>query len=102
MLVPFLAADVGLIDFDRPLELLTLNCPRLADPVFQVPRRLLGNAQVSVQLHAGRSLDVGRHDVDCQCPLAVSQLGTVHKAVRLDAEILAAIAATERHCGVTI
>jgi hypothetical protein len=62
-----------------------------------VPRRLLGDAKVAVQLHVGHALNVGREQVERQRPLTQWQLEIVHDRPGLDPEIPPAVATAEGH-----
>ena len=50
VLVAFLAAEIGLVDFDRPGPRIRPFVPGLADPMGQVPGRGLPDAEVAMQL----------------------------------------------------
>ena len=84
-------ADVALVGLDRTLEGLTLEVvPALADAMRQVPRRLLRDAEVTVQLYAGDALKAGVEQVDGYGPLLVAELRVPHHRADLHAEELAA------------
>ena len=64
-----LAADVVLIDLDRPFELIIVGVPSLADAMEHMPSGLLGDAQVAVELHRRNALDVCADLVERYRPL---------------------------------
>ena len=66
----------------------------------EVPGRLLRDAQLAAQLHAGDALDAGGQQVDGQRPGAVAELGVGHDRVGAHGEALAAAAAAVGHAGV--
>ena len=92
-----LTAYVVLIDLDRPAELVLAVVPRLADAVEHVPRGLLRDAQVAVELHGRHALEVRADLVERYSPLAERQVGALHNRIGLDAEIASAVAAEEGH-----
>ena len=53
VLVAFLAAEIRFIDLHRARHRLRRSTERLPDAVGEMPCRLLGDPQITVQLHAG-------------------------------------------------
>ena len=68
VLVLLFAPHVGFINFDWTGERRGVVRPSFPNPVGQMPGGFLCNAQIAVQLHAGRSLDAGRQQVERQRP----------------------------------
>ena len=97
---PILAADERLIGLYRAYERRVLALPRFPDAVRQMPRRLLRDVEIAVQLHAGRALESGRQQVDGDGPHTVSEVAVCHRRPGLGREELAAVAAAERHARV--
>ena len=64
---------------------------RLADAVSHVPRVLVGDAQLAMQLHRRQTLEVRGVEVDGYAPLRNRKFRVVHDRVGLDGEVLAAI-----------
>ena len=62
-----------------------------------VPRGLLGDPQVPVQLHRGHAFKVRGQQVYGYRPLLIAELGAVHDRVGLDREELTAISAVVGH-----
>ncbi len=97
--IPALAPDEGLVHLHRPGEADIAVLERLADAVRQVPRILLRDLQVSVQLHTGHALEIGRHLEYGNCPHLVAEVRSLHHSAGLGREELAARAAAESHIG---
>ena len=100
VLVLLFPAEVRLICLDRTLELLQLqHRPRLADPVSQVPRALLRDTEVPMQLHRRHPLQGGEHQVQRDRPHLVAEVGGLHHCADLHAEPLRAplLTAPVRH-----
>ncbi len=95
VLVPFLAAHVGLVHLYRATEQTLVRLPSLADAVGQVPSGLLGDAEVPVELHAGHTLEVGTHEIGREAPLAEGEVRSLHDRAGLYREVLVAVAAAE-------
>ena len=93
-----LAADVRLVGLYRAVKAgESAFCECLADAVRQVPRRLLGDAQVGGELHRRPALRVRHNQEDRQQPRLSAQLRGVHEGVAHHREMLATLAAPVRH-----
>ncbi len=91
MLVAFFAADMGFVHFDCTRNAAVAAAEKgFTDLVRQMPCALLPNAHIPVQLHAGRTFEVGGQLEygDSSCPMAEpgrfhdrSGLGTVSDSI---------------------
>src|SRR4029077_2372372 len=90
VLVPLLAADVGLIDFHDAGQLGQLGAASLAQPVQDEPRRLLGDANLLGQLHAADALASRDQHVHGEQPLVERHMGPLEDRAGADREILQA------------
>ena len=73
--------------------------PRLANAVCEIPRGLLADAQVAVELHRRNPLEVRRHQVDRGEPCSIAERRALHHRPGLEREHapLRAVAAPMRH-----
>ena len=86
MLVPFQAANVRFIGFNRSAEHRHFTCNECsAKPVHQVPGRLLRDLQVPMQPHQGHAFQVHSQQVDGNRPIRVRQFRTPHDGSGLEA-----------------
>ena len=92
-------AHVRLVDFNGADENTVAVLERLAEPVRQVPRCLLRDVEVPVQLHARHALEARQAQVDGYRPHLIAELRRLHDRPVADAEALAALPfpAPERH-----
>ena len=97
VLVLLFAADVRLVYLDRAGERTALVFPCLPEPVRQMPRALLSDAEIAVELHARHTLQAGSEQVGRERPCLVAKVRAFHDGTRLDAEALAAVAAAVGH-----
>ena len=56
----------------------------------EVPDRLLDYSKVTVEFHAGRAFDAGRHEKEGRLPDPQPKIGAVHRRTGQDAKMLAA------------
>ena len=96
MLVGFLAAPIGLVDFARAGAESRPFLPRLANAMGQAPGGGLANAEVAMEFHAGDALEAGREQVNCHGSSAVAEFGALRQGAGLGREVLAALPAAER------
>ena len=96
VLVVLLAAEIGLVDFDRAGTRVRPFGPRLAQAMGQVPSRGLADAEVAMEFHARDAFEAGREQVDGHGPGAVTELGALQQGAGLGREVLAALAAAVR------
>jgi hypothetical protein len=98
VLVAFLAADKGFVDFDhptkRPVERFGLR--GLAKPVRHEPSSLLSDADIASELGASDSFLVAGDQPDCDEPFAQRELRIFEDRSNLDRETLSAVAALMR------
>ena len=78
MLVFLFTPNVSLIELDRAFKLDSFGFPRLAQPMCQMPCRLLCNIQITMQFHTRYALDIGGNQVGCNCPDTITELGAMH------------------------
>ena len=95
VLIPFLPADVCLIDLDRASELIARDGQGLTNAVRHVPCRLQSDTEVSVELHARHAFEVRHIEVEGNRPLVERDVGAMQDCTSLDGEVLAAISASE-------
>ena len=93
VLVACLAAEIGLVDFDRPGGRVLPLGPSLANAMGNVPGGGLADAEVALQFHARDAPEAGREQVDGHGLGAVAKLGAMHQGAGLGREVLAALAA---------
>ena len=93
VLVAFLAAEIDLVDCDRPGGRVLPLGPSLANAMGKVPGGGLADAEVALQFHARDAPEAGREQVDGHGLGAVAELGAMHQGAGLGREVLAALAA---------
>ena len=82
VLVAFLAADERLVHLDRASELFALVIPCFAQAVREVPRGLLRDPEVAVELHAAHALEVRGEQVGRERPRLVPEVRAFHHRFR--------------------
>ena len=99
MFILFQAANERFICFHRATKepVCVRVLPRLAYSVRQVPRTFLRDIQISVQLHAGYTLETGTHQVTRKAPYVIAQMGTLHHRTHPNAEALITCATAMGH-----
>ena len=93
VLVAFLAAEIDLVDFDRPGGRVLPLGPSLANAMGKVPGGGLADTEVALRFHARDAPEAGREQVDGHGLGAVARLGALHQGPGLGREVLAALAA---------
>ena len=76
--VPALAAEVGLVHFDRTGEAETFLAQCGPDAMAEMPGRVPRDVGVSVQLHQRDRLQAGHEQIDGLGPHLVAQVGVLH------------------------
>ena len=95
MFVGFFTSHVNFVNLYRALKRGGFRSQGFPYPMLQEPCRRLRYANVAVQLHGAYALQAGGHQVSSQGPLAEIEFTGFHHCPGLDAEILAAVPATE-------
>ena len=96
--VPPFAAEIGLVDFHRPVEILVVVFrPGFPDAMQHEPRGRLRHADVALQLHGRYRLEVRQAQVDRNRPLPQRDVRPRDRCARADGEVGPAIRAPIGH-----
>jgi len=93
VLVGFLPADVGFVDFDDAGELAEILAARLAQPAEDEPRGLLRDANFLRQLHRRDALARGHNEIHRVNPLVQRNVRPLENSAGANREILFALVA---------
>ena len=96
VLVLLQPAHERLIHFDRADKRHVLLPPHLPNPMLQMPRRFLRDAEQLAELDTGEPFRVDGEQVEGQRPRLVAEIRAVHDRVGTHGEVFAAGAATVR------